>query len=97
MQYSVFNLFCGGGVLPTKWGLGFWHCTPTLYNGNDIQTEINGFAEKIYCFNCSPPFRGMNLEEGFGSYVENGKGSVENIHSSENWSFGEISLNFMTE
>ena len=23
-----FNLFCGGGCLPPRWGLGFWHRVP---------------------------------------------------------------------
>jgi alpha-D-xyloside xylohydrolase len=29
--------------------------------------------------------------------VENGKGIVEDIHQSENWSFGEVSWKFMTK
>jgi alpha-D-xyloside xylohydrolase len=29
--------------------------------------------------------------------VENGKGIVEDIHQSENWSFGEVSWNIMTK
>jgi hypothetical protein len=29
--------------------------------------------------------------------VENGKGNIEDIHSSENWSFGEVSWKFMTK
>ncbi len=39
-----FNLYCGGGTLPPKWGLGFWQRTPTLFNEDDIQNEIDGFC-----------------------------------------------------
>ena len=56
-----FNLYCGGGVLPPKWGLGFWHRTPTLYNTADIQNEINGFAEKDF------PLDVIGLEPGWHS------------------------------
>jgi len=56
-----FNLYCGGGVLPPKWGLGFWHRTPTLFNEIDIQNEINGFAEKDF------PLDVVGLEPGWHS------------------------------
>lgn len=56
-----FNLYCGGGVLPPKWGLGFWQRTPTLYNTQDIQNEINGFVE--YNF----PLDVVGLEPGWHS------------------------------
>lgn len=56
-----FNLYCGGGTLPPKWGLGFWQRTPTLYNSEDIQNEINGFAEKDF------PLDVIGLEPGWQS------------------------------
>ena len=56
-----FNLFCGGGVLPPKWGLGFWQRTPTLYNTHDIQNEINGFVENNF------PIDVVGLEPGWHS------------------------------
>lgn len=56
-----FNLYCGGGVLPPKWGLGFWHRTPTLFNETDIQNEINGFVEKDF------PLDVVGLEPGWHS------------------------------
>jgi len=56
-----FNLYCGGGTLPPKWGLGFWQRTPTLYNQNDIQKEVNGFAEKNF------PLDVVGLEPGWHS------------------------------
>ncbi|MDB4582302.1 DUF5110 domain-containing protein [Draconibacterium sp.] len=56
-----FNLYCGGGVLPPKWGLGFWQRTPTLYNTEDIQNEINGFVENNF------PIDVVGLEPGWHS------------------------------
>ncbi|NOR76012.1 MAG: ABC transporter substrate-binding protein, partial [Draconibacterium sp.] len=56
-----FNLYCGGGVLPPKWGLGFWQRTPTLYNTEDIQNEINGFVDKNF------PLDVIGLEPGWHS------------------------------
>lgn len=56
-----FNLYCGGGVLPPKWGLGFWHRTPTLYNAQDVQTEIAGFAKENF------PLDVIGLEPGWHS------------------------------
>jgi len=56
-----FNLYCGGGVLPPKWGLGFWHRTPTLFDETDIQNEINGFVEKDF------PLDVVGLEPGWHS------------------------------
>jgi alpha-D-xyloside xylohydrolase len=29
--------------------------------------------------------------------TQNGKGSIEDLHNSENWSFGKVSWNFMTK
>ena len=56
-----FNLYCGGGVLPPKWGLGFWQRTPTLYDTNDIQNEVNGFVENNF------PLDVVGLEPGWHS------------------------------
>lgn len=38
-----FNLYNGGGVLPPKWGLGFWQRTPTLYSDKDVLNEVAEF------------------------------------------------------
>ncbi|MEZ5104296.1 MAG: glycoside hydrolase family 31 protein [Draconibacterium sp.] len=56
-----FNLYCGSGVLPPKWGLGFWQRTPTLYNEADIQNEIEGFAKMNF------PLDVVGLEPGWHS------------------------------
>ncbi len=56
-----FNLYCGGGVLPPKWGLGFWQRTPTLYDETDIQKEIDQFAANGF------PLDVIGLEPGWHS------------------------------
>ncbi|MCY1721081.1 DUF5110 domain-containing protein [Prolixibacteraceae bacterium Z1-6] len=56
-----FNLYCGGGVLPPKWGLGFWQRTPTLYNTSDIQKEVHGFVENNF------PLDVVGIEPGWHS------------------------------
>ena len=38
-----YNLYCGGGVLPPKWGLGFTQRVPTLYSAGDILSEVEEF------------------------------------------------------
>jgi alpha-glucosidase (family GH31 glycosyl hydrolase) len=43
-----FNLFCGGGVLPPKWGLGLIHRTPTLYSDRDVAAEAAEFAKRDF-------------------------------------------------
>ncbi|MEZ5040206.1 MAG: glycoside hydrolase family 31 protein [Saprospiraceae bacterium] len=39
-----YNLYCGGGYLPPKWGLGFTQRVPTLYSDQDILREVGEFA-----------------------------------------------------
>lgn len=56
-----FNLFSGGGCLPPKWGLGFWHRTPTLYNEEDVMLEVNAYAEHQF------PLTVIGLEPGWQS------------------------------
>jgi alpha-D-xyloside xylohydrolase len=38
-----YNLFCGGGALPPKWGLGFLTRTPTAYRAEDVLNEVAAF------------------------------------------------------
>jgi alpha-glucosidase (family GH31 glycosyl hydrolase) len=54
-----FNLFCGGGVLPPKWGLGFTQRTPTLYSDQDVLKEVEEF--KTHGF----PLSFIGLEPGW--------------------------------
>ncbi|MEK3720881.1 TIM-barrel domain-containing protein [Paenibacillus sp. FSL H8-0034] len=42
---SRYNLYCGGGVLPPKWGLGFWHRVPTMFNEEEVMEEARQFRE----------------------------------------------------
>ncbi len=56
-----FNLYCGGGCLPPKWGLGFWHRTPLDYTDGQVETEIRAFEEKKY------PLDVIGLEPGWHS------------------------------
>lgn len=56
-----FNLYCGGGVLPPKWGLGFWHRTPTLYTDRDVEKEISDFKRNDF------PLDVIGLEPGWHS------------------------------
>ncbi len=56
-----FNLYCGGGIIPPKWGLGFWQRTPTLYKEDDIRTEAAGFEKNNF------PLDVVGLEPGWHS------------------------------
>lgn len=56
-----FNLYCGGGFIPPKWGLGFWQRTPTLYADKDIRDEVNSFKIKNF------PLDVIGLEPGWHS------------------------------
>lgn len=56
-----YNLFNGGGCLPPKWGLGFWHRTPTLYSDKDVMNEVKQYAEHKF------PLTVIGLEPGWQS------------------------------
>lgn len=56
-------LFCGGGVLPPKWGLGFTQRTPTLFTDNQVLEEADAFEAKGY------PLSFIGLEPGWQSYA----------------------------
>lgn len=58
---SRFNLWCGGGFIPPKWGLGFWQRTPTLYSDSMVQAEVDAFAERGF------PLDVIGLEPGWHS------------------------------
>ena len=58
---SRFNLYCGGGFIPPKWGLGFWQRTPTRYTDKQVQEEIDGFKQKNF------PLDVIGLEPGWHS------------------------------
>lgn len=58
-----YNLFCGGGVLPPKWGLGFWHRVSTHFSDKDVLKEIEDFEK--YDF----PLDVIGLEPGWQSFA----------------------------
>jgi alpha-glucosidase (family GH31 glycosyl hydrolase) len=41
-----YNLFCGGGALPPKWGLGFLTRTPTAYSAEQVIAEVDAFRSR---------------------------------------------------
>jgi alpha-glucosidase (family GH31 glycosyl hydrolase) len=56
-----FNLYCGGGFIPPKWGLGFWQRTPTLYGEKEVQEEVDSFVKNNF------PIDVVGLEPGWHS------------------------------
>lgn len=40
-----YNLYCGGGVLPPLWGLGFWHRVPAKFNAEETNAEVDDFTQ----------------------------------------------------
>lgn len=58
-----FNLYNGGGVLPPKWGLGFWHRVPTLYTADQVLEEVSEFRKRNF------PLTVIGLEPGWMSHA----------------------------
>jgi alpha-D-xyloside xylohydrolase len=56
-----FNLFNGGGVLPPRWGLGFTQRVRSLYTADEVEAEVQAFAEKGF------PLDYIGLEPGWQS------------------------------
>jgi len=56
-----YNLFCGGGPIPPKWGLGFWQRVPTLFTDKQVKEEVAAFAEHDF------PLDVIGLEPGWMS------------------------------
>ncbi len=56
-----YNLFQGGGCLPPRWGLGFWHRVPTLYTADQVRGEVEEFARHGF------PLSVIGLEPGWQS------------------------------
>jgi len=42
---AKYNLYCGGGFLPPKWGLGFWYRFASLKSQDAIVEELKEFTE----------------------------------------------------
>ncbi len=56
-----FNLYCGGGTLPPRWGLGFWYRTPLKFNSDDVLDTVRQFREHDF------PLDVIGLEPGWQS------------------------------
>ena len=56
-----FNLYNGGGVLPPRWGLGFWQRVPTIFSDKDVHNEVAEFEKRDF------PLTVIGLEPGWMS------------------------------
>ncbi len=56
-----YNLYFGGGALPPRWGLGFWHRVPTNAPADAIRDEVAQFAAQDF------PLDVIGLEPGWQS------------------------------
>lgn len=56
-----YNLFCGGGAMPPRWALGFWHRTPSLATASQVEEEVGEFAKRGF------PLDVIGLEPGWES------------------------------
>ncbi len=56
-----YNLFCGGGVLPPRWGLGFTQRTQKLYDAKQVEDEADEFERRGF------PLDFIGLEPGWQS------------------------------
>jgi alpha-D-xyloside xylohydrolase len=56
-----YNLWCGGGTLPPRWGLGFWHRVPKLFTARETAEEAHEFRRRGF------PCDVIGLEPGWHS------------------------------
>jgi alpha-D-xyloside xylohydrolase len=56
-----YNLYCGGGCLPPRWGLGFTQRVQKLYNAQQVEEEAQEFTKRGY------PLDFIGLEPGWQS------------------------------
>jgi alpha-glucosidase (family GH31 glycosyl hydrolase) len=56
-----YNLFFGGGALPPRWALGFWHRTPARYRDAEVLEEAREYRRRGY------PCDVVGLEPGWHS------------------------------
>ena len=54
-----YNLYCGGGCLPPRWGLGFTQRVQTLYTAEQVTNEVNEFEKNGF------PLDFIGLEPGW--------------------------------
>ncbi len=56
-----YNLYSGGGALPPRWGLGFWHRVPLNASDTEVASEIESFFSRDF------PIEVVGLEPGWQS------------------------------
>ena len=56
-----YNLYSGGGCLPPRWGLGFSHRVPRLFDSHETISEAKGFSDRGF------PLDVIGLEPGWQS------------------------------
>lgn len=56
-----YNLYCGGGCLPPKWGLGLWKRVPSLYTDAQVSEVVQEYRKRDF------PLDVMGLEPGWHS------------------------------
>jgi alpha-D-xyloside xylohydrolase len=56
-----YNLYQGGGCIPPKWGLGFWHRTPSNFTAEQVRNEVAVFEKR------GVPLSVIGLEPGWQS------------------------------
>lgn len=56
-----YNLYCGGGAMPPKWALGFWHRTRSLATADEVTGEVAEFYKRGF------PIDVLGLEPGWQS------------------------------
>lgn len=54
-----YNLYNGGGCLPPRWGLGFWHRVPSLFTDKQVEQEVDDFQQHGF------PLNVVGLEPGW--------------------------------
>lgn len=56
-----YTLYCGGGTLPPRWALGFWHRTPLSATSAEVEAEVTEFHRRGF------PLDVVGLEPGWQS------------------------------
>jgi alpha-glucosidase (family GH31 glycosyl hydrolase) len=56
-----YNLYCGGGALPPRWALGFWHRVPLNATADEVLQEVAEFDRQGF------PLDVLGLEPGWQS------------------------------
>ena len=59
----AFNLLCGGGCMPPKWGLGFWSRLHTKADADAVRREVGAYRER------GIPLSVLGLEPGWQNYA----------------------------